>query len=202
MAQARTTADIGGLSPVSDRLALVAIGGNIPSDVGEVSKTISESLKQFQMVGLNIRSISGFYKTPCFPAGAGPDYINAAVALTTQLTARETLDALHKIENSFGRQRIERWGRRTLDLDLVAYDNAVLPDRKTYDHWRALPAETQASAAPDQLVLPHPRVQDRAFVLIPLADVAAGWVHPVLKTTISDMLAAQPDDARAEVRKL
>jgi 2-amino-4-hydroxy-6-hydroxymethyldihydropteridine diphosphokinase len=202
MAQARTTADIGGLSPVSDRLALVAIGGNIPSDVGEVSKTISESLKQFQMVGLNIRSISGFYKTPCFPAGAGPDYINAAVALTTQLTARETLDALHKIENSFGRQRIERWGRRTLDLDLVAYDNAVLPDRKTYDHWCALPAETQASAAPDQLVLPHPRVQDRAFVLIPLADVAAGWVHPVLKTTISDMLAAQPDDARAEVRKL
>ncbi len=202
MAQAQSSAVIGGLSPVQDRLALVAIGGNIPSDAGEVIETVSKSVQQFQSFGLNIRAISGFYKTPCFPAGAGPDYINAAVALTTGLTARETLDALHEIENSFGRQRIERWGRRTLDLDLVAYDIAVIPDRKTHDHWRALPPETQSNAAPDQLVLPHPRLQDRAFVLIPLADVAARWVHPVLGTTISEMLAALPDAARAEVRKL
>jgi len=75
----------------------------------------------------------------------------------------------------------------------------VLPDVSTYRVWQDLPLERQTQVAPDTLILPHPRVQDRAFVLVPLADVAPEWRHPVSGQTVRQMLNALSPEARAEV---
>jgi 2-amino-4-hydroxy-6-hydroxymethyldihydropteridine diphosphokinase len=88
---------------------------------------------------------------------------------------------------------------RTLDLDLLALGDSVLPDAAVQDRWRNLPAADQARIAPDQLILPHPRMQDRAFVLIPLADVAPDWCHPLLGLTVAQMVSCLPAEDRAAI---
>ena len=91
---------------------------------------------------------------------------------------------------------------RTLDLDLLAFGAQVLPDRAAQVAWMELPADAQHLHAPDQLVVPHPRLQDRAFVLVPLADVAADWVHPVTQRSVANMLAALDPAEVAQVRAI
>lgn len=139
------------------------------------------------------------FSTPCFPAGTGPDFANAAAVATWHGDAAVALAALHRLEQDFGRSRSRRWGARTLDLDLIALDDLVLPDPATWAHWAGLAPDRQARETPDRLILPHPRMQDRAFVLVPLADVAPDWRHPVLDRTVAELCSGLPAAVRAEV---
>ncbi|WP_428928784.1 2-amino-4-hydroxy-6-hydroxymethyldihydropteridine diphosphokinase [Marinibacterium sp. SX1] len=181
---------------------IICLGANLPSQVGAPAETLRSAVAALAGKGFEIRAVSRFYATPCFPAGAGPDYVNAALSAWTCMSPDTVLAALHDIESDFGRNRKTRWGQRTLDLDLVAWGGLVLPDRAVHDTWRALPPDEQRLAAPDRLILPHPRIQDRAFVLVPMLDIAPGWRHPVLDKTVAGMLADLPQDDRDAVRPL
>ena len=149
---------------------------------------------------VQICTVSRFYQTAAFPAGAGPDYVNVVAGIRTDLAPRALLATLHQIEADFFRVRQGRWGERTLDLDLLALDELILPDHATLAHWIRLDPAQQGSIAPDRLVLPHPRLQDRGFVLIPWADIAPAWRHPLTRRTVREMRDALPDAAKAEVR--
>ncbi|WP_120502084.1 2-amino-4-hydroxy-6-hydroxymethyldihydropteridine diphosphokinase [Roseovarius sp. EL26] len=178
---------------------LIALGGNQDEIPENISKTIEMALFELESSGVVISKVSRFYRTSCFPKGAGPDFVNAAAQLHFGGTADEMLRRLHAVENAFGRKRLQRWGTRSLDLDLIAAGSLVLPNSKTQKHWRDLPLDEQMRQAPEELILPHPRLQDRAFVLVPLADVAPDWVHPMTGTTVAKMLSALPQDEISDV---
>ena len=191
------------------RRYLIALGGNMPSEAGNAAATLRAALAALADAGAHIVDVSPFYETPCFPAGAGPDYVNAAARIAVGGGPVGVLALLHRVEAQFGRKRVRRWGERTLDLDLLAgeylagQDAAeVVPDRATYNAWRNLPPAEQMARAPDRLILPHPRLHERAFVLVPLADIAPDWRHPVLDVDVRGMLAALPAGDVQAVRRL
>lgn len=183
---------------------LVAFGANLPFDGATPAETLLHATEALSKEGLTLLRLSRFYATPCFPAGAGPDYVNCAAVFQSRSEddLASILARLHAVEARFGRKRVQRWGMRTLDIDLLAMGDSVLPDPATQDRWRLLPAEAQIGSTPEQLILPHPRLQDRAFVLVPLAEVAPDWVHPRTGLSVRQMLAALPAEDRDAVTPL
>ena len=186
---------------MTEREILVALGANLPSPVGPPRETVRAAAERLEAALGPVR-LSRFYRTEAYPAGSGPDYVNAAMSLRSALDAGALLSTLHGIETEFHRERGSRWAGRTLDLDLIAAGQEVHPDEQGFAYWHRLDPADQARLAPDRLILPHPRLQDRGFVLVPLADVAPGWRHPVLGATVAEMLAALPPGALEGVRPL
>jgi len=182
--------------------ALVALGANVPSRYGTPWETVLAALRRLEKSSLKVEKASRIYATPCFPKDSGPDYVNAAAAVCGMAEAHAVLKVLSEIEMEFGRRRDTRWGRRTLDLDLIAVGDMVVPDTETQSKWRNLSPEIQRLEAPDGLILPHPRLQDRAFVLVPLFEIVPEWRHPVTGLTVAQMLDSLPKDEKSAIKTL
>lgn len=176
---------------------LIALGSNLPSAAGRPEQTLAAALEMMAARGLALIAVSRFYRSPAFPAGSGPDYVNACAVVSAEAAPAEVLARLHAIEEELGRIRTERWQARKIDLDLIAAGHMVLPDAEAQAAWRALPLERQMRETPAELILPHPRLQDRGFVLIPLAEIAPGWRHPATGRTVTEMAAALPEAEKA-----
>lgn len=153
-------------------MILVAVGANLPGARGEsplvACRAAAEALRS--LPGLRVVAVSRWYATAPVPPSGQPDYVNGMVRLEGEADPAWLLRRLHAIEAAGGRLRGARNAARTLDLDLIDV-NGLRRD------------------APDP-VLPHPRAHERAFVLLPLADVAPDWVHPRLRIGVADLLAA------------
>ncbi|HUS55669.1 MAG TPA: 2-amino-4-hydroxy-6-hydroxymethyldihydropteridine diphosphokinase, partial [Thermohalobaculum sp.] len=132
--------------------------------------------------------------------GSGPDYVNGVAVLETGLAPESLLAVLHRAEAELGRERPTRWAPRVCDLDLIAIGDTVLPDRATVERWMALDLGKAQTVTPPHLILPHPRMHERGFVLVPLADVAPDWRHPVTGRRVTEMLATLLAEDLAEIR--
>jgi 2-amino-4-hydroxy-6-hydroxymethyldihydropteridine diphosphokinase len=150
-------------------VAFIALGANLPSDVGEPADTVRAAIDRLAGAG-KVVARSSLYRTAPVGYTDQPTFVNAAVRLDTQLAPHALLTALMTIEQAFGRDRSRQIpkGPRTIDLDLLLFDDLVL-DSKT-------------------LTLPHPAMHERRFVLEPLAEIAPEWVHPILHRTIRELL--------------
>lgn len=183
-------------------LGIIALGANQPRGELPPELTLRQACDALAGASLQIVGRSRFFATPAFPDPSEPEYVNACVTVETDLSAAALLDVLHEIETRLGRARAQRWGARTLDLDLLALGVQVLPDLETYARWAALPRDEQVARTPDQLILPHPRIADRPFVLVPLKDVAPLWQHPVTGKTPAEMLESLPKAEIEAIRPL
>lgn len=192
----------GGKPPQNGVNALIALGSNMSSDVGSPSEVLESALAEIEKSGAVIRTKSQFYCTPAVPKGNGPDFLNAVIAVECRWAALETMALLHDIEARLGRRRAERWGARSVDLDLLSFNDIVMPNVATAKAWMDLHEDQQREKAPGQLILPHPRMHQRGFVLVPLAEIAPDWVHPITRLTAEQMRDALSPGELAAIRLL
>ena len=153
----------------------VAVGANLsgPDGAPPIATCRAAVAALDALPGLRLRGLSRWYRTAPLPPSGQPDYVNAVAHLRGDADPAALLVALQALEARAGRIRGVPNAARTLDLDIIAMDGLVRD-------------------APDPIV-PHPRAHERRFVLMPLAEVAPGWVHPVLRQTVEALIALLPD---------
>lgn len=159
-------------------MILIALGSNLRSPAGPPLETLQAALAALRANGIEPVKVSRFYESEAWPDPADPPFVNAVAEVDTELSPAALLQRLHEIEKAFGRERNARNAPRTLDLDILDYHGRI-------EH-----------GAPE---LPHPRMAERAFVLIPLAEISPAWRHPVSGCAIGALLAKLPPREKAGV---
>lgn len=149
-------------------MILIALGSNLAGPWGTPRETLSRAIAEMSSHNIRVLTTSTFIETAPYGVANQPHFVNAVVAVRTALPPETLLRALHLIEARAGRKRLKRWGPRTLDLDILDYNGQI-----------------RRSALTDSkpLVLPHPGIELRSFVLEPLSEIAPRWKHPTTRKT-------------------
>ena len=156
--------------------AFISLGSNLKRDNKlSLKENLEIILKIFPENNIFVKKISNWYESEPVPLSNQPWFINAVVKVVTNKSPEELLYQLHKIENFFGRKRSILNASRTIDLDLIDFQGLIKND---------------------SLILPHPRMHLRLFVLLPLQDIEPNWVHPVLKQSIKELLNNYTSDQK------
>jgi 2-amino-4-hydroxy-6-hydroxymethyldihydropteridine diphosphokinase len=165
-------------------MILIGIGSNLDGPWGSPHETVRRALTSLNDPPLRLLKASRAIVSAPYGRTDQPDFVNAAAEIDTGLEPQALLEHLHAIERSAGRQRTLHWGPRTLDLDLLDYHGLVIAGTGEADG---------ACEGGRALVLPHPGIPDRAFVLQPIAEIAPNWHHPVLGETALTLLRRLQD---------
>jgi 2-amino-4-hydroxy-6-hydroxymethyldihydropteridine diphosphokinase len=162
-------------------MIIISLGSNVTSRWGDSPTTILRACEELNSASISIIRLSALYRTSPYGIVDQPAFINAAAVLDSALSPRALLSLLKKIEAKAGRRSSLRWGPRQLDLDIIDYKAQVFSWHKRSHHRLGYTSHT--------LILPHPEVQSRIFVLRPLQDIAPTWHHPVTGASVSQLLA-------------
>jgi 2-amino-4-hydroxy-6-hydroxymethyldihydropteridine diphosphokinase len=154
----------------------VGLGSNLPSEAGSPAASLLAAVEVLSLHDVRVAAASRIYRSRPVPASDQPDFFNMVIRVETELEPADLLERLHAVEATFGRERGAPNAARSLDLDLLAYDDRIEPGPP---------------------VLPHPRLDGRAFVLLPLAELAPDWKHPETGQPLAGMIAALPDPGAA-----
>jgi len=157
-------------------MILVALGSNVPGPWGLPHETVEQALGELDRPPLRLVRASRLIRTAPMGPRDQPDFINAVAVIATELDAPDLLARLHDIELSADRRRSLRWGPRTLDLDLIDYDGRIIGEADEVRTRHGL------------MLLPHPGIAERAFVLAPIAEIAPQWRHPLTGKSAAEML--------------
>jgi len=156
-------------------IAYIGIGSNLGDKLHHCEKAISEILK---IDHHKLIAKSSLFKTLPIGYTSQDWFVNGVIKIETDLEAPELLRTLKTIESQLGRTETIRWGPRTIDLDILFFDDAEIYT--------------------EELQIPHPLIQDRQFVLVPLAEIDRNLIHPVLKKTIQELLNNFKEDQGLE----
>jgi 2-amino-4-hydroxy-6-hydroxymethyldihydropteridine diphosphokinase len=159
-------------------MIIISLGSNVISRWGNSNTTILQALRELETRGIQIIRHSRLYRTSPFGPVDQPVFTNAAAVIRTSLPPRALLSVAKNIEAKAGRRPSRAWGPRELDIDIIDYNSQIL-------NWSQ--RDTQSFKC--SLILPHPRIELRAFVLQPLLDVAPHWHHPVSGLHAAQLLA-------------
>jgi len=161
-------------------MKLIALGSNLVHPrFGQPRATCEAALAALETAEVPVLGRSRWYRSAPVPPSDQPWFVNGVVSVQCELAPAKLLALLHRIEADFGRERQTRNEARVLDLDLIAYDDRV--------------------SSPEEVpVLPHPRMAERAFVLLPLADLAPDWRHPASGRPLAELIEALPRDRGVE----
>jgi dihydroneopterin aldolase/2-amino-4-hydroxy-6-hydroxymethyldihydropteridine diphosphokinase len=156
-------------------IAFIGIGSNLGDKVHYFEKAVSEILKTDHH---RLLAKSSLFKTKPMGYTSQDWFINGVIKIETDLEAHELLQTLKSIESQLGRSKTLKWGPRTIDLDILFFDDVEIHT--------------------EELQIPHPLIQERQFVLIPLAEIDRNLIHPVLKKTVREFLENLKEDQGVE----